>query len=432
MKLDFFNAISSFFAGIKTEDKGQEKHVKFQCEKIEHEEAECPKARYGSSSIVVPNHQGHKLYIFGGTTEGGAYTYFDDLWELTVTKGLNEEDIVTSFKNCETTGDIPSGRFGHRAVYLPSTNEMLLFGGYSRDNIGTTNLYALPLDGTFKWRSVDTMGREPSPRFTHSMNIVDNGKRVIVFGGFNSQDRLNDVHVLETTTMTWTQVVCKGTAPSPRNSHACFVTSSQGITRSAAVTGNNKISTAQYNADIMYVFGGRTETERYNDLYALNTHTMEWKQVASTGSAPVPSSSQTVNVCGRHVCVFGGFDGKESLNSLHLLDLDTMHWTSSEQHSSITARDRHIAEVVYTGETSAKIVVFGGFDGSNMLGDLNLVTIDLPSNLLPVHFHQLMLEGVVSDLVPIKVSMEEEELQSRLVLDMHRCLLHARMCSGTQ
>lgn len=430
LKLDFFSAITNFFAGIKTEEanKEREKYVRFHAEKLCLNE-EMPKARYGGASIVVPNHAGYKIYMFGGTTEGGAYTYFDDVWELSVTKGVNDEDIICKFNHCETTGDRPTGRFGHRTVYLPATNQMLMFGGYSRNNTGAADVYSLSLDGTFTWKVLETFGRGPSPRFTHSMCTVDNGQRVIVFGGFNSQDRLNDLFVLDAQTWTWTQVIARGNIPSPRNSHSSFVAPSRGVSVSNGL--NSKISMAHYNADIMYVFGGRTETERYSDLYALNTHTMEWSYINTTGNIPCPRSSQTASVCGSYLCVFGGFDGKDSLNTFHLLDLETFNWIGSQPHETVGPRDRHIAEVVFVGETSAKMIVFGGFDGSSMLGDLHLVTVDLPLNMLHTHMHEMMDDGSVttSEVVSIKCN---GLTQQQLVADAHACMLFARLHSARQ
>ena len=64
------------------------------------------------------------------------------------------------------------------------------------------------------WRKVEVSGQAPFPRANHSSAIV--GNKLIVFGGWDGQRRLNDIHVLDTISLYWTVVDPSGVLPHPR------------------------------------------------------------------------------------------------------------------------------------------------------------------------------------------------------------------------
>jgi leucine-zipper-like transcriptional regulator 1 len=61
---------------------------------------------------------------------------------------------------------------------------------------------------------VETEGPPPEARANHCSAVL--GRKLFIFGGWNGQQRLNDVHVLDSDTMTWTQLAPRGVAPPPR------------------------------------------------------------------------------------------------------------------------------------------------------------------------------------------------------------------------
>ncbi len=103
---------------------------------------------------------------------------------------------------------------------------------------------------TYVWRKVQTHGTPPQPRANHSSalldnkncrrttasttttttttdtapstgttsNIVGSGGRshLFIFGGWNGTERLNDIHILDTVTSTWSTPRIHGIKPHPR------------------------------------------------------------------------------------------------------------------------------------------------------------------------------------------------------------------------
>jgi hypothetical protein len=59
-------------------------------------------------------------------------------------------------------------------------------------------------------------GEAPSPRRVYG--LVEDGGRIIVFGGRGSSGNFNDVHFFDLLTLQWTFLAVSGTPPSPRSS----------------------------------------------------------------------------------------------------------------------------------------------------------------------------------------------------------------------
>jgi Kelch motif len=80
------------------------------------------------------------------------------------------------------------------------------------------------------WKKLRCSGSLPSPRWCHSG--VLQGDDMFVFGGWSYERTegagsgskfFNDVHILNITTLVWTQVDTSGSAPRPRCQCACFL-----------------------------------------------------------------------------------------------------------------------------------------------------------------------------------------------------------------
>lgn len=66
------------------------------------------------------------------------------------------------------------------------------------------------------WCLFETEGKPPVGSGGHTSDVVG-GNRVFIFGGWNGETAMNDLHVLDTDKMEWSQVTLAGT-PSERYS----------------------------------------------------------------------------------------------------------------------------------------------------------------------------------------------------------------------
>jgi hypothetical protein len=144
----------------------------------------------------------------------------------------------------------------HSADYIRHLRSVYVFrGGNGREYLN--DLHALNVD-TYVWRPVETRGPAPQQRANHSSAVLEETSELFIFGGWNGGERLNDIHILNTATSTWTRPRVGGVLPHPR----------AGMTLTA-LRGR------------LYLFGGSgTSAKCFQDLQILDRQQMAWLDVA--------------------------------------------------------------------------------------------------------------------------------------------------------
>ena len=123
-------------------------------------------------------------------------------------------------------------------------------------------------------------------------------------------------------TLAWSKPRCTGTLPLPRSNHTAVA----------------------LDANHVLVFGGRYLVRPLNDLYLFTngrsfqlilflTHTLpitanrknDWSVIKMQGTPPCARYSHCASLWGRRMVVFGGTDGKNLLGDVHILDTSTEH-----------------------------------------------------------------------------------------------------------
>lgn len=93
-------------------------------------------------------------------------------------------------------------KFINFILFAALGSEIYIFGGDTQDpadkSIKIMNDLHVLDTATLKWHKVNTENAPP-PRRNHSSTIV--GELVFVFGGFDGNNRLADIHVLDTGTI---------------------------------------------------------------------------------------------------------------------------------------------------------------------------------------------------------------------------------------
>ncbi|KAF0921213.1 hypothetical protein E2562_039319 [Oryza meyeriana var. granulata] len=193
------------------------------------------------------------------------------------------------------------------------------------------------------WSSLATTGQRPGTRDSHGAALV--GHRMMVFGGTNGSKKVNDLHVLDLRTKEWSKPVCKGTPPSPRESHT--VTMASG--------------------DRLVVFGGSGEGEGnyLNDVHVLDVPTMTWSSPEVKGDVPAPRDSHGAVAVGNRLFVYGGDCGDRYHGEVDVLDMDAMAWSRFEvKGASPGVRAGHAAVGV-----GSKVYVIGGVGDKQYYSD---------------------------------------------------------------
>ena len=219
-------------------------------------------------------------------------------------------------------------------------NLVYFFGGrsFSGQVIST---FCLNLD-TYEVIVAKTNGKEPNERLYHCSTIEN--EKFYIFGGETETDiHLNDLHSFDLKTMEWNEIL-PITKKKP-----------EGRRYSSMVSKNN----------IIYLFGGRNDGYRMNDLWTFNISSEEWNLETTFGDIPNPMTAFSSVVQGNSIFYFGGNNGT-TLNTLYEFYIPTNHWSLINVYGKIPIERYWHCAVVNNNE----MIIQGGFSESTLnIGD---------------------------------------------------------------
>ncbi|CAL4928258.1 unnamed protein product [Urochloa decumbens] len=203
------------------------------------------------------------------------------------------------------------------------------------------------------WVRADTSdfsGDCPTPRSGHTAVSIGKSK-VVVFGGFADKRFLSDVSVYDVDNKLWYTPECTvngsdGQAgPSPRAFHVAIVIDCN-----------------------MFIFGGRSGGKRLGDFWMLDTDLWQWSEMTGFGDLPSPREFAAASAIGnRKIVMYGGWDGKKWLSDVYIMDTMSLEWTELAVTGSVPPpRCGHSATMI-----EKRLLIFGGRGGAGpIMGDL--------------------------------------------------------------
>jgi len=312
----------------------------------------------------------------------------------------------------------PDDREGHTASVIGS--KIYIFGGTWTDDEDSTiymnDLHILDVT-SFLWSRPACSGTYPIEREGHTASVV--GKRIFVFAGtwVDDEDQsvyLNDLHVLESDSLAWSQPVTTGAIPSQREGHT------------ASVIGG-----------LVVIFGGagldkEDASVNLSDMHILDTTSYTWSQPSIHGTTPQERRYHSASVVDKKVYVFGGqyYDPDADLhfecdNQLCEFDFETLAWTQRAVESPAPLRRAcHSAGVV----CKAIYVVGGRYwdvaeDDYIFLNDIQVLDTR-PSSTLACDWRRYFNSDALSDLTLV---VEGRRIPAHRVVLAARCGYFQRM-----
>ncbi|KAK1401844.1 Galactose oxidase/kelch repeat superfamily protein [Heracleum sosnowskyi] len=233
------------------------------------------------------------LYVYGGCCGG---LHFRDVLVL------NLETMA--WNKLMTTGQDPGPRDSHSAVLVEQ--KMIIFGG-TNGTKKVNDVHVLDLKSR-EWSRPHCEGIAPSPRESHTATLFGN-KELVIFGGSGEggANYLNDLHILDLKTMSWTSPQVHGDIPVPRDSHS-------------AVAIENKL----------IVYGGDCGVRYQGDVDMLDMETTTWSKLVVHGPSPGVRAGHVAVCYHSRVYVIGGVGDKKYYNDVWFLDTSTCVWTRLE------------------------------------------------------------------------------------------------------
>lgn len=166
-----------------------------------------PSARYYNSAIYDAKRA--RMVVFGGIDSRSSH---NDVWALSLS-GNPEWSALAP------TGNAPSARYGHSAIYDPARDRMVVFGGYAAAG-SCQDLWALSLGESPAWSALEPDGKAPAARHGHSAVYDSKHERMVVFGGYDGYGARRDARALSLAgNPAWSAISPKGELPSARYGH---------------------------------------------------------------------------------------------------------------------------------------------------------------------------------------------------------------------
>ena len=148
----------------------------------------APSTRSAFTGVYDPG--SNRLIVFGGSAGG---TDLNDYWVLTNADGLGGAPEWKQLK--PGTATLPAARSGHTAVYDPTENAMVIFGGIGQPPATWTAAHANGVGGAPTWTRTNA-GTSGIVSLTSTSAVLDTDSlTMILFGGYNTKI-VNSVYLL--------------------------------------------------------------------------------------------------------------------------------------------------------------------------------------------------------------------------------------------
>jgi N-acetylneuraminic acid mutarotase len=176
-----------------------------------------PPARTGS--CLVYDSANGDLLLFGGESGLDAGPpIFNDTWTYDL--------VANAWTNLRPSGALPVARSDASMVYDSRVSEVILFGGSSANLLADGSPTFPLLSDTWgydpianTWTALDPLGEPPSPRAGHSMVYDSASGKVVLLGGSDGSDCLDETWTYDPVAHVWATVQT-GAVPPPRAQHA--------------------------------------------------------------------------------------------------------------------------------------------------------------------------------------------------------------------
>ena len=236
----------------------------------------------------------NRLMMFGGCA-GNCGPTTADVWLLTNADGGGAG--TPAWLKLLPAGSLPAARHEPTAVYDPTSNKLIVFGGQGPGTSGTSNFLsdvwvlsnANGLGGTPTWTQLNPAGNPPPGTLNATAVYDPANNQMVVFGGYHSQVPFtsNAVWILSNANGSggppaWTNGIVEGApgSPPPRGRHSAVYDACAN--RMTIFGGGSELSGFNYPPGVLY-----------NDTWVLANAdgvdgTPTWIELNPTGGPPSP------------------------------------------------------------------------------------------------------------------------------------------------
>jgi N-acetylneuraminic acid mutarotase len=273
----------------------------------------------------------NRLLLFGG--ESSAEAYRGEFWEYPLPGG----PWLQLTAQPDPVYGVPGARLGHSAVWDPSRNQMLIFGGHYCWGCNYNDIWAYDSDDN-SWIRLPDNGTLPFAGYLYASVWDPIGDRMLVFSGYEqSYIYHNELRQYSRASNSWSQLSPAGGPPATREGAAAVWDSLNN--RMLVFGGHNlggyhgdlwvyvpainswqqlspagDLPTARSRVAVgwdpitgqMTVYGGRGSAGLLAETWAFSVGTNSWQQIATTGTSPGTRADAGGTVANGRMYVYGG------------------------------------------------------------------------------------------------------------------------------
>lgn len=235
------------------------------------------------------------LVVIGGANPSEC---FKDCYSLDLNKLC--WDKYEDSKNFET------GRYEH-ACFQSKNGNIYIFAGADQEK-NFNNLIEFNIEKK-ECEKVEVMSQNmPSPRTIHN-GVTFKDQLLIFSGGASGKTPTNDskIHIFNPINKKWISLTIKGEVPCNRHGHLMI----------------------NYNDELIYLHGGMSEDEIFNDLWVLDLKQMSWRKIKDNGG-PCARTAHGGICVGNNLYIFGGYKDGGALDDLWKYDTELNKWSQVE------------------------------------------------------------------------------------------------------
>jgi len=298
---------------------------------------QAPSARHSTQICDMKNSEKEKI-LFGGVCWPGN-KHFNDVWIINY-KGVDFKSGMKELTGTVCTqkkikGDLPAPRRGHCAIVYNKC--LYVYGGkgeevdlYDKDSMNW--IHQLSFE-TWIWKKISGIARPASSRYFASYCLFEEDQ-LMMFGGIDNQtnQRLNDVAVLNLQDFHWSSPFIAGHLPTPRYNHAACVCDTQYLEKAMVVIGG--LDSVYCNMDIYKL----VETE-FRDK-------VQWEKL----TRPSPMEKMASEIAGATL-----LDQRNYMDELeHIISHERTYGLELEQEIEKLEEDIKLARIEHTKNVEAK------------------------------------------------------------------------------
>ncbi|KAF6217050.1 hypothetical protein GE061_001403 [Apolygus lucorum] len=175
-----------------------------------------PEPQYGQAAFISEEY----LYVIGGTT---GFEYSADVHKFNLAAAEWRDSYL-----CKGLSNEPMGRYRHE-LGVHGSKVFMFGGGTSDESFGFKDIPVFDVEAQY-WTTVSTYGDEnaagdvyPKSRRFHSCVKIPNSNQLVIIGGFNGCEILDDCWLFNLDTLKWKKIFSLK-LPFPTYFHASSIT----------------------------------------------------------------------------------------------------------------------------------------------------------------------------------------------------------------